>query len=118
MIVTEAGKNMYPEDLEAAFSGIAVKELCIFAANFVWKRRSLSQEQLIMVLHPEPGPSLAPAVLEELQARNRRLADFKRLAGYLLWLDDFPRTASLKIKRQVLADNIAARIDPSGLIPF
>jgi acyl-coenzyme A synthetase/AMP-(fatty) acid ligase len=47
--------------------------------------------------------------LEDLHSRNRSLADFKRLSGYLLWEDDFPRTASMKIKRNVLAEQIAER---------
>jgi hypothetical protein len=45
---------------------------------------------------------------EEIVARNRRLADFKRVGGYLMWEKDFPRTASLKIKRGELATEIGA----------
>jgi hypothetical protein len=37
---------------------------------------------------------------------NRRLPDFKRVGGYLLWSGDFPRTASMKIKRLALAGEI------------
>jgi len=115
MVVTEGGKNIYPEDIENAFSGLEVKELCIFAANFVWKRRALTGEQLIMAFHLEAGTSLPSDVLEDLRRRNRRLPDFKRLSGYLMWPEDFPRTASLKIKRQVLADAIADRMGPEDV---
>jgi hypothetical protein len=45
---------------------------------------------------------------DEVVERNRRLADFKRVGGYLLWEKDFPRTASLKIKRGELAMEIGA----------
>jgi hypothetical protein len=38
---------------------------------------------------------------------NRRLPDFKRVGGYLLWGGDFPRTASMKIKRAALAGEIS-----------
>jgi len=38
------------------------------------------------------------------------LPDFKRVGGYLIWERDFPRTASMKIKRQVLAEEIAAAV--------
>jgi hypothetical protein len=34
------------------------------------------------------------------------LPDFKRVGGYLLCTKDFPRTASMKIKRNELADDI------------
>jgi len=39
MIVTEEGKNIYPEDIEAVFDGLPVKEFCIFAANYIWPER-------------------------------------------------------------------------------
>ena len=118
MVVTEGGKNIYPEDIENVFSGLEVKEQCIFAANYVWKKRSLTGEQLILALHLETGTSLPSKVLEELRLRNRKLPDFKRLSGYLMWPENFPRTASLKIKRQLLADTIADRMDPEDLHSF
>ena len=36
MIVTAEGKNIYPEDIENVFEGLAVKEFCVFAANYLW----------------------------------------------------------------------------------
>ncbi|MSO23734.1 MAG: hypothetical protein EXQ58_10925 [Acidobacteria bacterium] len=110
MIVTEGGKNIYPEDIEAAFAGVAVKESCVFAVNYVWKQRSLAGEQLMIVLQVDPGAEMTDGLMEDLKSRNRSLADFKRLSGYVLWEDDFPRTASMKIKRNVLAEQIAARL--------
>jgi long-chain acyl-CoA synthetase len=110
MIITEGGKNIYPEDVESNFDGLAVKEFCVFAANYVWKQKTLLNEQLMIVLHPDAALGPMPAVIQDLQARNRRLADFKRISGYLVWGEDFPRTASLKIKRGLLADQIASRL--------
>ncbi len=158
MIVTEEGKNVYPEDIEAAFEGLAVKEFCVFAANYLWPERTMVGEQLILVVHPEAKPQiepattpipvqtevaasesgeaaselspsgspdanpapqseqftaqpdarhlLAPEMAAEIDARNRRLLNYKRVAGYLVWDSDFPRTASLKIKRIDLAQEI------------
>jgi hypothetical protein len=53
---------------------------------------------------------------EEIVARNRRLADFKRVGGYLLWERDFPRTASLKIKRGELATEIGTGTARTGVV--
>jgi hypothetical protein len=53
---------------------------------------------------------------EEMLAQNRRLADFKRVGGYLLWEKDFPRTASLKIKRGELAVEIGAGAVRAGVV--
>ncbi|MBZ0267969.1 AMP-binding protein [bacterium] len=36
MIVTEGGKNVYPEDVESAFDGIDAEEYCVFAAHYLW----------------------------------------------------------------------------------
>ena len=116
MIVTEGGKNVYPEDIEAVFAGLAVKEFCVFAVNYVWKQRSLAGEQLIIVLRLDPGVEMTKDLVNDLKARNRSLADFKRLSGYMVWEDDFPRTASMKLKRNVLAEQIAARLDKATAV--
>jgi len=106
MIVTEGGKNIYPEDIETVFDGLAVKEYCIFAANYVWPQKALGKEMLMLVVRLEPNQQFDDRLREEIAARNRRLADFKRVGGYLVWEKDFPRTASLKIKRGELAEEI------------
>jgi hypothetical protein len=48
--------------------------------------------------------------------RNRRLADYKRVGGYLVWEKDFPRTTSLKIKRGELAAEIGAGAARAGVV--
>jgi len=115
MIVTEGGKNVYPEDIESAFQGLPVKEFSVFAINYVWKKQTMIGEQLMIVLRMEPGHELTLPLVEDMQSRNQRLPDYKRLSGYLLWDEDFPRTASLKIKRGILAQRIAAKLDRTDL---
>ena len=53
MIVTEGGKNIYPEDIEAVFDGLPVKEFCVFAANYLWPQKTLGNEMLVLVLRLE-----------------------------------------------------------------
>jgi long-chain acyl-CoA synthetase len=48
--------------------------------------------------------------------RNRKLADFKRVGGYLIWEKDFPRTASMKIKRQALAEEIRKTAERGAVV--
>jgi long-chain acyl-CoA synthetase len=48
--------------------------------------------------------------------RNRRLADFKRVGGYVIWEKDFPRTASMKIKRQPLAEEIGKTVERGAVV--
>jgi len=106
MIVTEGGKNIYPEDIESVFEGIDIKEHSIFAANFIWPQKELGKELLVLVLHPDLNQEVTSTVITDVAGRNRRLPDFKRIGGYLIWDKDFPRTASMKIKRNELAEQI------------
>ena len=116
MIVTEGGKNIYPEDIETVFDGLPVKEYCVFAANYVWPKKELGGEILVLVLRLEQNQKLDSKLLQEIIARNRRLPDFKRVGSYLIWEKDFPRTASMKIKRQVLAEEIGKSVDRTAVI--
>jgi long-chain acyl-CoA synthetase len=106
MIVTEEGKNVYPEDIESAFDGLPVKEYCVFAANYIWPERSMLGEKLIIVLHLDEGKEATDVLRAEIAERNRKLLNFKRVSGYVIWREDFPRTASMKVKRFQLAEQI------------
>jgi long-chain acyl-CoA synthetase len=116
MIVTEGGKNIYPEDVETVFDGLPVKEYCVFAANYVWPQKSLGDEMLVLVLRLEQGQQFSDALSNEISARNLRLADYKRVGGYLVWERDFPRTASMKIKRGELAEGIGREAAREGVV--
>lgn len=118
MIVTEEGKNIYPEDIESVFESLPVKESCVFAANYLWPQRSLTGEQLVLVVHPDPAQKLNGAIGAEVERRNQRLLPYKRVSGYILWPDDFPRTASLKIKRNILAEQIGRQLDRRAVQPL
>jgi long-chain acyl-CoA synthetase len=106
MIVTEGGKNIYPEDIETVFDGLPVKEYCVFAADYLWPQNELGREMLVLALRLDQNQHLDGTLLQEITSRNRKLPDFKRIGGYLIWQTDFPRTASMKIKRQDLAEEI------------
>jgi long-chain acyl-CoA synthetase len=116
MIVTEGGKNIYPEDIETAFDGLSVKEYAVFAANYVWPEKKLGNESLVLVLRLEQNQKIDSNLLAEISTRNRRLPDFKRVGGYLLWEKDFPRTASMKIKRQALAEEISKSVKRDAVV--
>jgi long-chain acyl-CoA synthetase len=138
MIVTEGGKNVYPEDIETAFTDLGdSEECCVYAVSYLWPTGALGDERLVLVVRPKSSTSKkkeedddddddADAVqpndaarldrlLSELQTRNRRLADYKRLAGVIVWDREFPRTASQKLKREPLARELRARIDRGAI---
>jgi len=116
MIVSEGGKNVYPEDIENAFTMLPVKEYCIFAANYLWAAKRLGGERLVLVLRLEQNQEVSVGLQQEMLACNRNLPDYKRVGGYVVWNWDFPRTASMKIKRPVLAGEIGKTLDRSAVV--
>ncbi|HXH05132.1 MAG TPA: AMP-binding protein [Vicinamibacterales bacterium] len=115
MIVTEGGKNVYPEDVEAVFEGGPGAERAVFAAAYLWPGRA-RDERLVLVVGVDRGGDLSEADRAELAARNLRLAPYKRVAGLVVWREAFPRTASMKIRREALAEQIRARLGPETVV--
>jgi len=118
MIVTEEGKNIYPEDIENVFEGLPVKEFCVFAAGYLWPERTMVGEKLVLVVHAEPGQAISDETIANLAGRNRRLVNYKRVSGYLVWDADFPRTASLKVKRDELSEQIRKGASRESVVPL
>jgi long-chain acyl-CoA synthetase len=118
MIVTAEGKNIYPEDIETVFEGLPVKEFCILAANYIWQQRSMVREQLVLALHLEPGWHYSEDLRREITARNNRLLNYKRIHGVVILEEEFPRTASLKIKRSALAERLALLDRATAILPL
>jgi len=118
MIVTEEGKNIYPEDIEAVFDSLPVKESCIFAANYIWPQRSMVGEQLLLAIHLEPGQTYSDELRRDISARSNKLLNYQRIHGVVLFDRDFPRTASLKIKRSLLAEELAKLDRASAFLPL
>jgi long-chain acyl-CoA synthetase len=117
MIVTEEGKNVYAEDVEQAFEGLPVKEYCVFAANYIWPSRSMVGEQLLLVVRLERGAHFTAELRQEIAARNSRLINYKRVHGVVLSGDDFPLTASLKVMRVSLAQQLGKLDREQAILP-
>jgi long-chain acyl-CoA synthetase len=118
MIVTEEGKNIYPEDIEAVFEGLTVKEFCVSAANYIWPQRSMTGEQLVLVIHLEPGQAFTEELRKTISLLNSRLLNYKRIHGIVLYEEDFPRTASLKIKRNILGERLGKLDRDAAILPL
>lgn len=104
MVVTAGGLNVYPEDVEGRFDGLPVDEHAVLAAHACWGARPGDDEALLLVVRGARG-DLRPQVA----ARNRSLLPHQRLAGLLVVDEPFPRTTSLKLRRDDLARVVGAR---------
>lgn len=109
MIVTEGGKNIYPEDIERVFEDLpGCEEHCVFSANYVWPTGKMTGDALLLVFRPEDDADV-DAIVRELRRRNLTLPEYKRVTGYVVQREEFPVTATMKIKRRALADVLHRR---------
>src|ERR1700693_4777466 len=68
MIVTEGGKNIYPEDIETVFDALPVKEYCVCAASYIWPKKELGREKLVLILRLEQNQKFDSNLAENVSA--------------------------------------------------
>jgi long-chain acyl-CoA synthetase len=109
VIVTSAGLNIYPQDLEAALERQpGIRSACVFAWN---NRSSSAGPQPAAALLAAPGANLEGAV----EAANSALADYQQIRRWLLWPEpDLPRTSTGKVRRGEVAARAATLFSPGG----
>ncbi len=89
VIVTPAGMNIYPDDLERALRGQQGVRDCVVLGL----ERDGNAEPCAVLLLEDPASDPAPVVA----AANNNLADFQRIRRWVVWPDpDFPRTPTQK----------------------
>jgi long-chain acyl-CoA synthetase len=114
VIVTAAGVNIHPEDLEAALEtqpGVA-------ACAVVPMETAAGPEACAVLALRGPGEQAAEAI----EGANAQLAEFQRLRRWVLWPDpDLPRTSTGKVRRKAVAEWLAgirtAAATPGALPP-
>ena len=72
----------------------------------------------MLVVHLEPGQTFTDALKHEIAARNNRLIHYKRVHGILVYPEDFPLTASLKIIRVALAERLGKLERAQAILPL
>jgi long-chain acyl-CoA synthetase len=98
IIVLPNGLNVYPEDIENALRTAGIRD------SVVVETRPGRIEAVVLA----PTGDAEPATLREMiqaavRDANATLAVHQRVAAYRLWPDDdFPRTHTLKVKRDVI----------------
>jgi long-chain acyl-CoA synthetase len=100
VIVTAAGVNLHPEDLEAAIE----QEPNVAACAVVATETAAGPEPCAVLAMHGSGDQAA----EVIESANRRLAEFQRLRRWVLWPEpDLPRTSTGKVRRKAVAEWLA-----------
>ncbi len=104
VIVSEAGKNIYPEEVEEQLLESAwFQDVCVIGRK---TPRGGEDVFAVVVLDPEtdlPQEDEKRAALadSELKRLSAHLADYKRVAGFFVWPEEeLPRTTTRKHKRE------------------
>jgi len=105
MIVTSGGKNIYPEELEKVFSDLNFEAYCVFAGSYLFPEDQDIRDQLVLVAQLSQHQN-ATLALPDIQKQNQLLPEHKRIQHVIFWPEDFPQTATMKIKRPALARRI------------
>lgn len=107
VIVTSAGINIHPEDLEAA-----LEQEPEVVASAVVRVETPSGSEPCAVLALRSAPQRAAAIV---QSTNSRLAGFQRIRRWVLWPEpDLPRTSTGKVKRAAITAWLASRNETAG----
>ncbi|MFH1683823.1 MAG: AMP-dependent synthetase/ligase [Candidatus Margulisiibacteriota bacterium] len=106
VIVTGSGVNVYPEEIEFVLNKIpVVKESCVMGAKIKTGVRKGAEEVISLIvpdfekLGETSEEFVRKAISEEVRNLNRRMADYKRIARFIIRKEELPKTRLKKIKR-------------------
>ena len=107
VIVTDAGKNIYPEEVEARYRELPhVQELVVLGLP----RTGGGGEQVSALVVPTPGATEAQIaeIRDAIAKRGEKVPSYQRVLGVEIWRGELPKTTTMKVKRRVLRDAVLA----------
>ncbi|MGA7568527.1 MAG: AMP-binding protein, partial [Terriglobales bacterium] len=109
VIVTPAGMNIYPEDLEAALRQQKEVRDCVVVGL---ERGGNAEPCAVLILSERSSHGTDPAAVQGIVDRaNESLAEYQRMRTWFVWPDgDFPRSATQKPRRNVIRDAVEAAL--------
>ncbi len=117
VIVTGAGVNVYPEEIEFVLNKIPfIKESCVFGQKMrEGLRQGMEQVQVVIVPNYEyfetfaaqqgltmDGDLIKKTINREIAEFNSHIADYKRIEKVMISDADLPKTTTRKIKRFIV----------------
>lgn len=118
VIVTPAGMNIYPQDLEAALRGQNEVRDCVVVGL---ERGGNAEPCAVLILRDgysnaeagdgEAGDKKTADVKTIVQRANETLAEYQRMRAWFVWPEeDFPRSSTQKPRRNVIRDAVEAAL--------
>ncbi len=106
MIVTAAGINIYPEDLEEVINKIeGVKDSCVIGIEGKKKKKEDTHADLLLKKKSNAKQIISKA--------NKKLDASQKIKDYSVWpYEDFPRTTTLKVKKYFVKEFVKKKIEP------
>ena len=108
MIVTDAGKNVYPDEVEARYKNMAdVKEMCVLGMR---NPGGIGESVHAIIVpdyasHPELDRSaMERSIREQTAALGADVPEHQRIQSLHFWSNELPKTSTLKAKRSVIRD--------------
>jgi long-chain acyl-CoA synthetase len=110
VIVTAAGLNVYPEDVEAALRKQPRVRDCVVIGD----QRGGNAEPFAVVLMGNGMETTEQAARGAIEKGNASLAEYQRVHRWLVWPEpDFPRTPTGKPRLSLIASRTAELLDDS-----
>ena len=107
VIVTPAGMNIYPEDLEVALRRQPEVKDCVVIGL---PRDGNAEPCAVMILRED---QLDPEPL--IKRANETLAEYQRMRNWFVWPDeDFPRTSTQKPRTNVIQQVVLTQLSQKG----
>lgn len=109
VIVTSAGKNVYPEEVEVRYRDLpGVAELVVLGLP-----AGGGGEKVVALVVPAPGVA-EDAIRAAFAERSKEVPSYQQVAGVEFWRGDLPKTTTMKVKRSKLRAAVLAGERGSG----
>jgi len=108
VIVTPAGMNIYPEDLEAALHTQPEVKDCVVIAL---PREGNAEPCAVLILRDGTLHDREEAAEGFVRRANESLAEYQRMRSWFVWPEeDFPRTSTQKPRTSVIREVVQAEL--------
>ncbi len=114
VIVTGAGKNVYPSDLEAIYRTLpSIRQICVLGI-----KSGLTEDVHAVIVPDEQGitdgADAKKAIQKEIQEISKELPSYQRLQQVHLWSKELPTNGDGRLNRTAIREWVQDRLDGSS----